>query len=172
MATNSNSSGSDWSAIAGLFSGFGTIGSAISQSNAYQAQGQYDKYLSEINSRLADQQFQQVIKKGEEEATAYSKKVKGLAGSQKAALAAQGIDVGSGSAAEIQKETMIMGAEDAMKIRNNAYQEAFGYKVQAINTRSQGNFDSMTAGFKSRQTLLSGGMQAAGEFAESYGKWK
>jgi hypothetical protein len=171
-AAQKPAAGADWMAAAGVIQGFGQVGGAFAQSNAYQAQGNYESYLAEVNSKLLGQQFQETIKKGNEESSAYSKKVKGLVGSQRTALAAQGIDIGSGSAADIQKETREMGAEDAMRIKNNAYQEAFGYKVQSINTAAQGRFTSSTAGFNSRQSLLAGGLSAASSFAGSYGEYK
>ena len=66
---------------------------------------------------------------------------------------------------------MQMGAEDVLKIKNNAYREAFGYKTQASNLRAQGQFDESSAKFNANQTLLAGGMKAAGSFAEAYGSY-
>ena len=56
-----------------------------------------------------------------------------LIGSQRAALASQGGDVDSGSPLDIQSDTARAGEFDAQTIRNNAAQQAYGYRLQAAN---------------------------------------
>lgn len=52
-------------------------------------------------------------------------------GTQRSSIAANGIDVNSGSAARLQDDTAMLGELDALTIQNNAAREAYGYRVQA-----------------------------------------
>lgn len=61
-----------------------------------------------------------------------------LAGDQRAAMAAQGIDLDSGSAADVVENDQRLAEIDVVTIRNNARKEAWGIEVQAQDARYQG----------------------------------
>lgn len=107
--------------------------------------GEYEAELAEINAKLAEEQERDVLARGEEAASRHRLDVKRLAGAQRVALAAQGIALDDGSAADILGDTAYFGALDEATIRNNARREAFGFKVQAMNYRTGGQFASLTA---------------------------
>jgi len=109
------------------------------------------------------------IKAGDEEAHAFMKKAARFKGEQRAALAASGVSVDYGSAAQIQEETAIMAAQDAERIKNNATMEAFGYKSKANQLELQGRVTGAGLRAKAGATLL-GGAAKAGAQAYSYGK--
>jgi hypothetical protein len=145
---------------------------AYAQSRAQKAEANFKKAQGEQNARLADMQAADAEKRGNKEANNYMRKVRGVVGSQRAALAASGVDIGSGSALELQADTEALGEYDAAVIRNNAAREAWGYQAQATNFRNQAKFDYMAGKYASRNTLLTGGMQAASYGAESYSKYR
>ena len=142
-------------------SAFSTIGNIYTQSRAIKAQGSYEAGVYEQNARLAQMQAEDAIERGDQDARTYQLQVKRLMGSQRARLAAQGLDLGYGSALDIQEDTAMLGAMDALTIRNNAYREAWGYKVQALDYSGRAAFTSLTAKSKASQTILTGGMQLA-----------
>lgn len=75
--------------------------------------------------------------RGEEEVARYQRDLAQLMGRQRAATAAQGLDVGQGSAADITADTVRIGEQDARTIRENARREAFGLRSQAeMNART------------------------------------
>lgn len=148
-----------------------SIGNAVAQSSAAKSQGEFQKQQAEQNARLAELQAKEAEQAGEKEAQQHRKKVRAMIGSQKAGLAAQGIDIGSGSALELFGETAEMGEMDAATIRKNSYRQAFGLRQQASMTRSQGRFDYMSSRAEARNTLLTGGLQAAGYGLEGVGKY-
>lgn len=117
----------------------------------------------QTNSRIAELQAKSAERRGKDEANAYRVKVKQLIGSQRAAMAAQGIDIGADSALEIQEETAILGEQDAMTIKNNAFLEATGYRIQALDYKSQSKYAEIGGKTKARNTLLTGGMSAINE---------
>lgn len=86
-------------------------------------------------------------------------------GTQRSAQAANGIDVNSGSAAQLQDDTAMLGELDALTIQNNAAREAYGYRVQAkqdILNASQTVQNGKTAAMGS---ILGGLGGAFGSFA-------
>jgi hypothetical protein len=60
-------------------------------------------------------------------------------GTQRANLAANGTDLGQGSANDILTSTKIMGQRDADQLQTNAMRTAWGYKVQAVNDTNNAN---------------------------------
>ena len=65
---------------------------------------------------------------------------------QRAAMAANGIDLGVGSAAELQASTDIMKEIDMATIEANAMRSAFGYRSQAMNFENEALAKRATAG--------------------------
>lgn len=158
---------STYMGLSSAASGISSFGSAYAQSQALKTQGEYQKQQYDTNARLSEMAATDAIKRGEKEAESHRKKTNQVVGSQRAALAAQGINVDSGSAAAVQKETKQAGKEDIMAIRNNAWKEAWGFRVQANNYSGQGAMAELAGRTSSRNTLLTGGMQAASGLAQS-----
>jgi hypothetical protein len=164
-----NGSGDGSNLILGATSvgqGIGGIGTAIAQSSAIEASGNFSKAQFEFNSKLADLQAGDAIQRGFKAASAYLKSARRLRGAQRASLAGQGVDLGEGSALEIQKDTQHLSEIDAMTIRNNAWQEAWGFKMQALDLTGRANFTGISSRFDSTNTLLAGGMNALRNFGE------
>lgn len=148
------------------------LGGAFSQSQALKTQGEFDQFQAETNARFAEIQAEDIIRKGDVEAREHQKKVRLSVGAQRAALAAQGIQVDSGSAFDLQRELAETGVLDTLTIRNNAFRQAFGFEQQAISDRFQGRFDRSASDFKSRSTLITGGLSAVGTGLSGFDKKK
>jgi len=144
------------------------VSSAYSQANALKMQGDYQKSQYEQNARIAEIQEKDAIARGDREALAVKKKVKGVIGAQRAAMAAQGIEINDDSALDIQADTAAAGAEDVLTVKNNAWREAWGYKVQASNYNAQGSFAQMASKNQAKNTLLTGGLQAVSSGLQGY----
>lgn len=140
--------------------GVSSIGTAYSQSQALRAQGEYQQQVANTNSGLAMVKAQDAASRGEISAGRNDMQTQRLIGAQRAALASQGVDVNSGSALEVQKDSAAMGALDSLTIRNNAWREAWGYKVQSLNDSYSGEFSKMAGDSEADNTLLTGGMKA------------
>jgi hypothetical protein len=141
-----------------------TIGLAtsISQAGAQRAQGEYQNEMFKINAKFAELQAKDAIDRGDAESDALRKNAKRLIGAQRVSLAAQGIEVDSGTAAAIQEDTARLSELDALQIRNNAWREAWGFKVQAQDFRNQGLMARDAARTQSNMTLVTGGINAVG----------
>ncbi len=136
------------------------LSSAHNQAKAMKAQGAYMKQQAQTNARLSMMSADDAIKRGDLESGKVRRKASQVLGAQKVNAAAQGIDINSGSAADLQTETEVMSDHDINTIKNNAWREAWGFRVQAQNYEGQGNMAAIGAKYGARQTMLTGGMNA------------
>jgi hypothetical protein len=89
--------------------------------------------LHEWNAEVAELQAADAIARGAEEENRFRSGVRGIIGSQRAAMAAGNVDVGFGSALDVQADAAYLGELDAHAIRSNAAREAWGYNVEAFD---------------------------------------
>lgn len=144
-----------------------TAASTYSQYKSQRASARGAEEMSEFEAALMDAQSEDAINRGREDESRLRFGARKLAGSQKVSLAAQGIDTGSGSAAAILAETAVMSEIDAQTIRNNAYREAMGFKVQGQLTRRAGANQAQSLRNQSYSTLLTGTSQLVGMYAST-----
>jgi hypothetical protein len=145
----------------------GQLGQGIGQSMAVKARGDYEEFIARQNADLADRDAKEIEKRGDKASSDYKNQVNQLKGQQRSSMAAQGIDINQGSAAEIQKETATLGALDALQLKNNAWREAFGMRGQANQYRAQGRMAKVAAKNEAKNTLLTGGMKALSSAASA-----
>lgn len=143
------------------------VGTAYLQSRAIKREGEYQQQIAEINAKQLDIKAQDALHRGDSEVSYLRRRARRLVGSQRAALAAQGIDIDSGSAEDIQKETTRLGALDEVTAKNNAWKEAWGYRSEASNLRYSGRMARQTARIKARQTLVTGYLNGATDLGKA-----
>lgn len=148
-----------------------SFGNAYSQSQAIKGQAAYQKAVTQINAKLANMQAEDALKRGETTARDYKKEVEGMIGTQRVAMAAQGVDVNFGSAKDVQEQTRHQMERDILTIKSNAFREAWGYKVEATNLSYAGKFMEISAKNQSTQTLITGGMNALNYGLQGYGSY-
>ncbi len=154
-----------------MIQGVGSVAGAYGTAQGQRAQGEYNEKLMELNAKMSDFQAEDAIRRGDKAAQDHLKRTQRMIGSQRASLAAQGITIDTGSAAEVQADTAEIGAQDAMMIKNNAWREAWGFKVQGEDMRSRGRFARLAGDAQATQSLLGGGMKAAAHFADASTRW-
>lgn len=142
-----------------------------------EAQGNYEGAVADQNAGLADAQATDALARGAQAESRHRGGVRQLVGSQRAALAASGVDIGTGSAADVQADAASLGEFDALTIRNNARREAYGFQVDAANARARGAM-ARTAGRTTAAslrnqgwgTLLTGALETYG-LGKGAGVW-
>lgn len=145
---------------------------AADQSQAIRTQGAIQSQQLSTNAQLARMQADDAKNRGEIEAQKRARQGAKDQGSQRANLAAQGIDVNTGSAADIQTDTGRAAATDVATIRSNAWRSAWGFNVEADNMQSQAQFEKIAAESRAGSTIMTGGLNAIGYGLNSYGKFK
>lgn len=145
---------------AGVASGtIGSYWSARSQKIALDGQAG----LADTNARISELGAQQELIKGQQEVANLTLRAGQLKGSQRTALAANGVDLGVGNAAEIQASTDVMKEIDKDTITANAVRSAWGYRTQGMNYQNEATVKRGTA------DGISPGMSAVGSFLGSAG---
>jgi hypothetical protein len=121
------------SAIGGYFGAKSSKAALASQAATLNGQAA----IADTNARIAELGAQSALMQGEKQVASITLKAGQLKSSQRAAMAANGIDLGEGSAAEIQASTDIMKEVDSNTITANAVSNAWGYKTQATNYKNE-----------------------------------
>jgi hypothetical protein len=150
---------------------FALAATAVSGAYAADTQkeaGQYQAEVAQQNAELDEHRAAQASQIGAIEEERHRAKVRQMAGSQRANLAAQGIDLQSGTAEALVDETYTMGEVDALTIRYNAQQEAWGYRTSAVNERNSGRFAKWGGKRQATGTYLS---TAASMASSGYGAY-
>lgn len=144
------------------------VGGVMGAQNA-KAQGAFQSASLEQNAAYKELAAQDAIVRGTKEADQQRIATRNMIGTQRAALAGNGIDVNTGTAAEIQDNTAQFGEMDAVTIANNAAREAWGYRVGAENDRNNARFARSNAKSSAFGSLLGGVGGAFGAFGGSGG---
>ncbi len=123
-------------------SAIGSYYSASSKSSSLSFQAD----MNNLNAQLAENQAQNALLQGERQAGQLSMKYGHIKGSQRAAMAANGVDLGTGSAAEVQASTDIAKEIDMNTIAANAARSAWGFRTQSVNYNNQALIERATGG--------------------------
>lgn len=153
-----------------IAAGVAAAGTVVTGVMAYQ-QHQYQKKVAHRNEDLATEAAKDALARGKIEEQRQYRRTSQMLGAQRAAMAANGIDVDFGSAAAVTRDTMTFGQEDAATIRENTIRETKGYEINAMNFGAEAQSQGMQAtgalvssAFSAGSTLLGG--------ASQYGKLK
>lgn len=120
--------------------------------------------VAETNARIAEIGAQSALLQGQQQVGALTLKAGHLKSSQRAGMAANGIDLGVGNAVELQASTDIMKEIDANTLTANALRNAWGYRTQAMNYQNE----ALTK--RSAAKAISPGMSVATSLLGSAGK--
>ncbi len=144
-----------------IFSAGAQIAGGIAEASAIRAEAEYRQRIAEVNVSLSNLQAEDAISRGQEDVALERQRTKQLIGEQRVAAAAQGIDPTFGSPVDIRTGTADVGALNAMRLRTNAFRQAFGFRVEAVGERAAGQFARISGRFGARTSLITGGLKAA-----------
>lgn len=144
------------------------ITEAYTESTQIGVKAGLDKVRAETNQKILNLKAEQTISEGEKQALEMKKRGNKLIGEQRAAAAASGVVVDSGSAGQLTEETDLMSTIDAERIKNNAALEAFGYRSQGINEVIQARAAQSAARIKQSNTLLGGAIKGGAHSYDAY----
>lgn len=148
--------------LAGFAIGQGILSlkNARDQGEASEMAAEFEAKQHETNARIADIQGEEAIRRGDSDAKILKSRTSQSIGARRAAAAAQGIDPDSGSAADLQESDRRQGEIDTLTLKNNAWREAWGFKVDAQNSRGNAMITRAAGQSRASNTMLAGGMQA------------
>lgn len=91
--------------------------------------------MQEYNAKVAELQAEDASQRGDIQASRYKEQIRAVVGRQRTAYGAQGVDVASGTPLAVQADTTAIGEMDALQLKSNAAREAWGYKVEAYDSK-------------------------------------
>lgn len=162
-------------AAGGAVLGLQTAGAVYSSVGAYYASKEKQAALNaqagidEINARVLERTAQQELRAGQLNEQKSRLQTAAFKSSQRASLAASGVDLGSDSAIALLTSTDVMGEIDANQIATGALRSAWGYRMQATNSTNSALLNRAQA--RGISPLMSGAstlLTGATDVASSY----
>jgi hypothetical protein len=153
-------------AAAGTASTLGTLATVASTAGAlyggvtaYQA-GQYQAKVLGMQAKYAESQRANDLIAGAQKESRIKMEVARVGGAQRAAEAANGVDVHVGSAVDIADSTQLEGAADVAVTHYQALQQAYGDSMNAWNARA----GASAAKAQGKNALIGSVLEAGGTF--------
>jgi hypothetical protein len=143
-----------------------------SQARSIRRQTMAESDLLTLNADVGELQAKDAESRGLEQASVSRQQTRGAVGSQRAAMGAEGIDLTSGSAADVLNDTASLGALDELTIRLNARREAWGYRVGAASDRLQAAMTREAGRNAARSLRLQSGVSLLTGAASAYGSYR
>lgn len=153
--------------ISNTIQAFGSFGITRHQNAIAQSQAN----IARLNAQMMEWQAQSRLRSNEKDQMRLTMQAGQTKASQRAALAANGIAVGEGSAAELQASTDIIKEIDSNQMTANARREAWGMRMQAASYEGQ----ALMAEAQKKNKWLTFGttlLQGASQVANTYSLYK
>lgn len=135
------------------------IGAGVSGYSQYQ-QGKQQDQAAETNAKISSMQAKDAADRGAIEERNVRNNTRALIAQQRVALAANGIDISSGTPLNLQAEAAGLGEVDAVTARTNSLRQAWGFDSEAANLRAKGKSARQAGMVGAAGTLLSGASNA------------
>ncbi len=145
---------------------------ADSQAAAMRRQAEYEASQMRYNADLIDMRREEVGVQAESDILASQDGISRMISTQKVSMAGQGIELDSGTAAQIIQDTEQIGLEDVQAIKNNAWKEAWGMEVEAMDLRNQAEFGMAAGKQRAKQTVATGTLQGVQGAIGAYGTYR
>ena len=150
------------------------INSAKQAAKSQAEQNAYEARMAQENAKIAEQNAAMERQQGIEEARLQRIKVAQAIGSQKTAMAANGVDLTGGTALDVIEDTAAMGELDALQTRYNYERKALAYEAQGYNYQNQANLEmieAQNAYSAGKYNALSAGLAGIGNTLDVASKW-
>jgi hypothetical protein len=131
-----------------------TAVAGVQEARAQKAAGNANAQIDENNARLSDVQAKDEANLSAREQQQAAWRTRDLIGQQKAALAANMVDSGTGTGFDLLGETAQMGGAEQSALAMEGARKAWGLQSQALNFRNEGAQAKWMGKTQSRITLL------------------
>lgn len=119
-------------------------------------QGKFQQGVFEYNARVAENQAQEERAAGTEAEIAHRNRVNQFISTQRAQLAANNVDLTSGSPLQLQEDTFLQGEADALRIRSNTDSRVNSLMTQSSLLTGQGSNARLAGNNNATATILGG----------------
>lgn len=146
-----------------------TLATTAMSMKAASDQADYESDVAAYNKRVAENDAQKLRNVGTEKENIQRQKTAQLISKQKAQLGAFNVQLGTGSAVDIQEDTAMLGEIDAMRIRSNTDEAVTAKMSQATLIESEGKNAQVAGRNKQIGTMLGAASSIAGTAVNN--KW-
>jgi len=133
-----------------------------SQAKAQQNAANYNARIAQNNAIIAEENVRKAQIEGAKEEQIQRNKTANMIGTQRATLGASGVDINSGTSADLQASTASMGYEDLLTIRGNSqakqdqlHQQATDFTNESAMKIAEGRNARKAGNLQTAQTALS-----------------
>lgn len=130
--------------------------SSIQSGAAQSAAANYQSEINNQNAQIAAQNATAATQAGNAQAEQQMMRNSEQQAKIRADIGASGLDVNSGSAADLQSGQGIIGNLDVLTIRNQAARQAYGYETQSTGFSNQAQLNQAQAGFDTTAGTIGG----------------
>lgn len=142
--------------------------SGNNQAAALRAQAKRKQMIADMNAEFAELDAWEAEQQGYADQARYQGVVDATVGTQRVAYASKNVDIGYGTAAEVQAETRITGMLNMLDIQKQARNKALGFKKEAQNLRLGGEMTRQQGDMDATATQNAAYMNAAGTALSGY----
>lgn len=135
---------------------------------AASAQGKYESEVAKRNAALEVEAARESVLTGRDERNKFWREVGQAKGQQAASMAANGIDLGYGSAVRVQDDTQMLADADAKNLYRNIEERTRSHHINATNfvseakaSRQRGKAALVGSVFSAAGSILGGVSQAS-----------
>lgn len=139
-----------------------TAVSAAYSGYSQHQQGKYQKSVADYNAAVAENEAQEVRDAGTEAENKQRRKTAELLSKQRAQLGAANVDLSSGSALQLQEDTLALGEADALRIRSNYEHQSASLMGESSLISNKGEAAESAGNTAAVGSLLQGGASIAG----------
>ncbi len=149
-----------------LMMGTSAAGTALSAYGQIQ-QGKAAAAVGRNNQIMAEYAAKDAEAKGDQAAMRAQQQGRQMVGAQRASMSSRGLDLGDGTAAELQDQADFFASTDAETARNNGRRSAWSARTQGAMARYQGDVAQQQANLQAFSTVLNSASSVASKW---YGK--
>ena len=135
------------------------MGNSIANALSDLAESSFTAQQYRFNQQIAGLQSEEALDQGKEQQQVSQERTAELGGQQKAAQAASGVNVNSGSALITRRQTGEIGGLDFTTIGNNAFLKSLGFKIQGLNDAGQAGMAQLAGTNKAMNDLQAGSQE-------------
>ena len=154
-------------AISVAFSVVSTLAQGYMANQQAKDQAKYQEGVGKYNARVEANEAQKIANKGVEEENEQRRKVIEMQSEQKAKFGASGVDPLTGSALQVQEDTLLLGEVDALRVRRNYREQSESLMDQSRLTLYEGEAQADLTRQKGRNALTGSVLSAGGTVISS-----
>lgn len=138
------------------------------QADTIRKNGDLQAQVSQFNKQFADIDAHNALTNGYGQAARYQTIVDSTIGAGRAAYASQNVQVGYGTAGDVERDNRIAGLVNTLQIQKSARDQAVGYQAQSINLQLGGKMIQLQSNLQANAAQSGGIMQAASTAVAGY----